>query len=133
MHLKEAEYVLAIERHRTIYRAAEELGITQPSLSRFLQGDVYKRQAQKACEMIEDGDTIFINSSSTAMLIFQYLANKSVTIITNNGRSLLMQRDPMVELVLTGGEVYGKKRSLVGEFALNALNKVCLLYTSRCV
>ena len=38
MHLKEAEYVLAIERHRTIYRAAEELGITQPSLSRFLQG-----------------------------------------------------------------------------------------------
>lgn len=83
-----------------------------------------QRLAQKACEMIEDGDTIFINSSSTAMLIFQYLANKSVTIITNNGRSLLMQRDPMVELVLTGGEVYGKKRSLVGEFALNALNKV---------
>ena len=38
MYLKEAEYVMAIERHRTIYRAARELGITQPSLSRFLQG-----------------------------------------------------------------------------------------------
>lgn len=38
MYLKEMEYILAIERYRTIYRAAEELGITQPSLSRFLQG-----------------------------------------------------------------------------------------------
>lgn len=38
MYLKEAEYIMAIERHRTIYRAAEALGITQPSLSRFLQG-----------------------------------------------------------------------------------------------
>ena len=27
MYLKEMEYILAIERYRTIYRAAEELGI----------------------------------------------------------------------------------------------------------
>ena len=83
-----------------------------------------QRLAQKACEMIEDGDTVFLNSSSTALLILQYLTDKSATIITNNGRALLCSRAPSVELVLTGGEVYGRKRSLVGEFALASLNKV---------
>ena len=90
--------------------------------------------AKRAAEMIEDGDTIFINSSSTALLIYPYIQNKSVSIVTNNGRSLLCQRSPDVELVLTGGEVYGNKQSLVGQFALNALSRItatkCILGVS---
>lgn len=86
--------------------------------------------AMKAAEMIKDGDTIFMNSSSTALLMMEYLKNKSVLIITNNGRALFSKRDPHIELILTGGEVYGQKKSLVGEFALNALYKIT---ATKCV
>lgn len=93
-----------------------------------------KAIAKRAAELLGDGDTVFINSSATALLIYPYIQNKSILIVTNNGRSLLSQRSQGVELVLTGGEVYGSKQSLVGQLALDALSKVtatkCILGVS---
>lgn len=90
--------------------------------------------ARRAAEMLENGDTVFINSSSTALLIYPYIQDRSVLVVTNNGRSLLSQRAAGVELVLTGGEVYGDKQSLVGQFALDALSRItatkCILGVS---
>ena len=45
-------------------------------------------------------------------------------IITNNAKAINMPRDPLVELVLTGGEVNDRKQSLVGDFAIHTLSKV---------
>lgn len=93
-----------------------------------------KAIAKCAAEYLENGDTVFINSSSTAMLIYPYIQNKNVLIVTNNGRSLLSQRAQGVDLVLTGGEVYGHKHSLVGQFALDTLSRItatkCILGVS---
>jgi DeoR family transcriptional regulator, fructose operon transcriptional repressor len=86
--------------------------------------------AKKAAEFLVNGDSVFINSSETASHVLSYIKGKSVLVITNNGRSLNVERDPGVELVLTGGEVYGNKHSLVGEFALNAVSKVT---TTKCI
>jgi DeoR family transcriptional regulator, fructose operon transcriptional repressor len=86
--------------------------------------------AEEAASFIGNGDSVFLNSSETASYVLSYLKGKSVMVITNNGRSLNIERDPGVELVLTGGEVYGKKHSLVGEFAINALTKVT---ASKCI
>jgi len=80
--------------------------------------------AKLAASYIENGDTIFINSSTTALLVLSYLENKHVVVITNNGKALQIQRPPLVELILTGGDVYERKQSLVGEFAINTLNKI---------
>lgn len=80
--------------------------------------------ARAAAAMIEDGDTVFMNSSSTALLALEELGNKSIFVITNNGRSLYAKRGSNVELFLTGGTVYGQKQSLVGEFALKTLSQV---------
>lgn len=95
---------------------------------------IHAKIALKATELIKDGDTIFMNSSSTALLMMEYLKDKSVLVVTNNGRALYSKRDPQIELILTGGEVYGQKKSLVGEFALNALYKItatkCILGVS---
>ena len=38
MDFRELQYISALAKHRSVTRAAEELGISQPSLSRFLQG-----------------------------------------------------------------------------------------------
>lgn len=80
--------------------------------------------AAKAAERIQDGDVVFINSSATAMRLLKFLRGRKVVVITNNARAVNVPRDPQVELILTGGEVYGNKRSLIGEFALNTLMKV---------
>ena len=90
--------------------------------------------AKKAASLIEDGDTILINSSSTALLVLQYLEGKHVIIITNNGKALQVPKQPGIELVLTGGEVYERKQSMVGEYATHILAKIsankCLLGVS---
>ncbi|MDD4698882.1 MAG: DeoR/GlpR family DNA-binding transcription regulator [Oscillospiraceae bacterium] len=90
--------------------------------------------AKRAAMLIQDKETVFMNSSSTALLALEYIQDKSVLIITNNGRSLYTKRHPKAELILTGGEVYGQKQSLVGEFALNTLSKItatkCILGVS---
>ena len=66
--------------------------------------------AQRAAALIEDGDTVFFNSSSTVLRIIPYIKNKSVTIVTNNGRSLFIDRDSNIDLVLIGGEVIGNTK-----------------------
>lgn len=80
--------------------------------------------AKYAANLIDDGDTIFINSSSTALLILEYLGDKRVYVVTNNGKALQSTIGPNIELVLTGGQVYERKQSLVGEFATYILSKI---------
>lgn len=80
--------------------------------------------AKYAADLVNDGDTIFINSSSTALLILEYLGNKRVNIVTNNGKALNSTIGPNIELVLTGGLVYERKQSLVGEFSTYILSKI---------
>lgn len=80
--------------------------------------------AKIAAEYIDSGDTIFINTSSTALLVIKYLNKKQVTIITNSVKALAMNNNPNVTIILSGGEVYQKKDSMVGDFALNNLTKI---------
>ncbi len=97
-----------------------------PSLSESAQKYELEKHAiaQKAASLVNDRDTIFINSSSTALLILHYLKNKHVIVITNNGKALQVPKDPSVELVLTGGEIYDRKQSMVGEYATHLLCRV---------
>lgn len=80
--------------------------------------------AKYAAQFVSDGDTIFINTSSTALSIIQYITNKRVTVITNNGKSLQIKHDPLISIHLTGGELRFPKEAMVGDFALNNLMKV---------
>ena len=83
-----------------------------------------KAIAERAAEMICNGDTIFINSSSTALGILEYLDKTQACILTNNARSIDCSVPDGVDLILTGGEVYGNRQSLVGEMAVDATRKV---------
>lgn len=90
-----------------------------------LSNEFYKHAIAKyAAQYVHDGDTIFINTSSTALLVLKYLKNKRVTVITNNGKAIFMDHDPLVSICLTGGELRIPKESMVGDFALNNLSRV---------
>jgi DeoR family transcriptional regulator, fructose operon transcriptional repressor len=80
--------------------------------------------AKKAAQFIEDGDTIFINTSSTALLVLKYLEGKKVNVITNNANAVFIKKDFNVNVFLTGGELREPKHSMVGEFAYNNLSRV---------
>lgn len=80
--------------------------------------------AKKAAELVEDNDTIFINTSSTALLLLKYMTAKNVTIITNNGKALFAARPADSILIFTGGEIRVPKDAMVGEFATNNLTRV---------
>ena len=80
--------------------------------------------AKAAARFVEDGDTIFINTSSTALLLTEYIKAKQVTVITNNGKAIFTKSNEGLFIVLTGGELRMPKESLVGDFAINNLNRV---------
>lgn len=80
--------------------------------------------AKYAASFIEDGDTIFINSGSTSLLLLKYIKDIHVTVVTNNGKALTIEKDPKIQLILTGGEVISRKHSIVGDFALQLLSKI---------
>ncbi|PHV69652.1 ArsR family transcriptional regulator [Sporanaerobium hydrogeniformans] len=80
--------------------------------------------AKYAASLVEHGDTIFINTSATALQLIKYLGDKRVTVITNNGQAIGMEHSPNVTIIVTGGEVGAVKHALVGEFAKSNLNMV---------
>lgn len=91
----------------------------------YLTNDRYKHAIAKyAASFVEDKDIIFINTSSTALLVIPYIKKKQCTVITNNARALLIPHDPSVNIVLTGGEIHYPKETMTGDFAIHNLKKV---------
>lgn len=89
------------------------------------EATMYRRLIAKyAASLVEDGDTIFINTSSTALRIIKHIDDKQVIVITNNGKAINTERSPKVSIVLTGGELRDDKEAMVGDFALNNLERV---------
>ena len=80
--------------------------------------------AKKAADMVDDYDTIFINSSSTALLLLKYVTAKRITVITNNGKALFAARPDDSILIFTEGEIRFPKNAMVGDFATSNLSKV---------
>lgn len=96
--------------------------------------------AKQAASVLESGDVVYINSSSTAVRVIKYIDYNFVTVITNNARALFEQAKPNVKVILTGGEIIHKnsignsKFAMTGDHAIstvkNILANVCILGVS---
>ena len=80
--------------------------------------------ARYAASLVEDGDSIFINTSSTALAMVKYITSRNVTIITNNGNIINEKNPSQATVVLLGGELRYVKGAMVGDFAMNNLTQV---------
>lgn len=80
--------------------------------------------AKKAASLILDNNTIFINSSSTAVQTVSYLTSHGNTIITNNIEVVSIEAARSTTVFLTGGEIRYPKEALVGSRALQAIETV---------
>jgi DeoR family fructose operon transcriptional repressor len=71
--------------------------------------------AKKALELIEDGDVIAFDASTTALEISRLLKDKKLTVITNNiGIAIELSDATQITVILLGGFLRGKSLSLVG-------------------
>ena len=81
--------------------------------------------AKKAASFVENGDTIFLNSSTTALEMIKYIKNRRVSIITNNAKAILtVEKDPLVTIVLTSGELLYPRDVLVGKYTLKSIRQI---------
>ncbi|MFZ4832424.1 DeoR/GlpR family DNA-binding transcription regulator [Rouxiella sp. Mn2063] len=88
--------------------------------------DPKKRIAIAAAAMVKPGDTVILDSGSTTMLIAEELVKAgNITVITNNlPAAFVLSENPDVTLVVCGGTLRHKTRSLHGnitEFALRGI------------
>jgi DeoR/GlpR family transcriptional regulator of sugar metabolism len=74
--------------------------------------------AQRAVALVESGDTVMVDSSTTGIAFAQALARaplQDVTLITNSARIVLaLQHKPEYRLICTGGTYLARHDTLVG-------------------
>lgn len=83
--------------------------------------DSRKLIAKKAASIVEDGDTIFINGSMTALNLLDYLGDKRVTVYTNNGNAVNTKYNPLITINCLGGTYKGMSHILTGDYAIRNL------------
>lgn len=80
--------------------------------------------AKKAAEYVKDGETLFINTGSTALSSLKHLGNKRLTIVTNNVKVANLDHNPNSTVILSGGEIRFPKEALVGDIAIESFSKM---------
>jgi len=98
---------ISIERAHTMRSIGEEIRRSRERISEY------------AARLIDDGDSLFINGSRTALNMLKYLKNKKVNVVTNNGWAIGETYPAGVTVRLTGGEMRG--HIMIGEYVMRNL------------
>ena len=78
-----------------------------------------------AAALIEEGDTIFVNSGTTTTEVIRHIpSGAKVTVVTNNLSAAMQVHEVGFELILLGGTVYPRSNAVVGHFAAENLRQM---------
>lgn len=89
-----------------------------------LNTDIKRRIAIQALELINDGDTLMVDPSSTAFEFLKLLGNKNnLTIITNSIHILHEFANSSLNIISTGGSLRHRSLSLVGPVAHETIKR----------
>ena len=80
--------------------------------------------AKYEAALVEDGDSLFINTSRNALQMLDYVERNNVTVITNNGKAIGKDYYEGISILITGGELRYPKNAMVGDFAVRNLQTV---------
>lgn len=83
--------------------------------------------AQKAADLVNDGDVIFLDASSSAFNMIPFIAEKKdITVITNGIKAinaLCEYKERGVKIIATGGKVHTTCLAFVGEDAFKTIEQ----------
>ncbi|MBQ8849778.1 MAG: DeoR/GlpR transcriptional regulator [Clostridia bacterium] len=104
------------EVKRTYGGVEPTVPITVPVTFRYEQGkSAKKRIAKQAAEYVEDGDTVFMDGSTTVQYMGEYIAEKrDITVITNNTALSAFLSELGVDVIVLGGRVMEAPYMLAG-------------------
>ncbi|HKJ99365.1 MAG TPA: DeoR/GlpR family DNA-binding transcription regulator [Desulfotignum sp.] len=108
----------AILRHRM---KTEPLYTEKDQINRLEKEAIGK----KVNELVEQGDTLLVNTGSTTSQVLRHLGGNHLRVITSNANALLEVTDPDIELILTGGVFRRQSNSLIGSLAHSILAQIC--------
>jgi DeoR family fructose operon transcriptional repressor len=78
-----------------------------------------------AATLIEEGDTIFVNSGTTTTEVIRHIPSGArVTVVTNNLSAAMQVHEVGFELILLGGTFYPRSNAVVGHFAAENLRQM---------
>ena len=105
---------------------APEQVIMQPLQIRTHHNNKEKAElAAIAAEYIEDGQMIYLDSSSTCSYLIPHIAKRTgVTVVTNSSRQLLLLSERNIPTIFIGGNYYGKDMCCVGENAVEQIKRM---------
>lgn len=82
--------------------------------------------AKKAAALVRDGDTVFLDASSTALHLLPYLLKKNdLTLVTNSYRAMELIKDTKTQVFCTGGRLSPRNLAFVGRAANEMLRGLC--------
>lgn len=99
----------------------------EPEYSHSAQTHPIEKQAigARAAALVEDGDTIFVNSGTTTTQVVRHIRDRArITVITNNVNAALEAQEADFEIILLGGSFRARAKSVVGRFATDILRQV---------
>jgi len=79
---------------------------------------------KKAAQLIEEGDTVFINGGSTTFHVFRYIARNNVKIVTTNAGAIGQVHNESVDLIVAGGLYRPQYNTFGGNFTNEIINQV---------
>ena len=81
--------------------------------------------AEAAAALIEEGDTVFINSGSTTFEVIKALKNHRITIVTNNmDAAWIANDDALFRLIFVGGVYRTRSHSVSGGLSQSVIDQV---------
>lgn len=81
--------------------------------------------AQKAIELVNDKDVIFLDASTSAFRLIPFLASKSnITVVTNGVKALTSLAEYGINTISTGGRLVNSCLALVGEDAYKTIESI---------
>lgn len=109
------------------YRIEEKDDETSIEFRKKIYIDEKMKIANKAIKYINDGDIIFIGSSTTALYFAKKInsSNKKVTVISNSLEVISeLEKSKLVNVICIGGILRKKNKSFIGSSAIKQLDNI---------
>lgn len=89
------------------------------------QEDEKERIGREAATLVQDGETVFLGSGTTALQVARNLVARKITVITNSLPIInLMSDNENISLIALGGVLRGSELSFIGHITEQALYEV---------
>ncbi|MFC7064072.1 DeoR/GlpR family DNA-binding transcription regulator [Halobacillus seohaensis] len=79
--------------------------------------------AQTAANLVQNGESVFIDAGTTTYEMIPYLSGKDITVVTNGLHHLDALTNHHIQTYVLGGFVKERTRAVVGTSALDSLNQ----------